>query len=148
MTSQCRYRLNEPDVTFESFEGEILLIHLGNGNYFSLRGIAPAIWPALLAGHPLSQIVLATQECYSRPVASLGNDIESFVISLVESELIVERDDAPSSNMEPIQAPANYEAPTFEQFDDMQDLLLLDPIHEVDVTGWPQRPADQKEPSA
>ena len=27
----------------------------------------------------------------------------------------------------------------FERFTDMQDLLLLDPIHDVDETGWPVR---------
>jgi hypothetical protein len=25
----------------------------------------------------------------------------------------------------------------------MEDLLLLDPIHEVDESGWPNRPSDQ-----
>jgi len=29
----------------------------------------------------------------------------------------------------------------FEKFDDMADQLLLDPIHEIDERGWPQRHA-------
>jgi hypothetical protein len=28
------------------------------------------------------------------------------------------------------------------RFDDMQEMLLLDPIHDVAETGWPHRPAD------
>jgi hypothetical protein len=27
-------------------------------------------------------------------------------------------------------------------YEDMQDLLLLDPIHDVDETGWPARKQD------
>jgi len=30
-----------------------------------------------------------------------------------------------------------FEKPKLQKFTDMQDLLLLDPIHEVDEAGWP-----------
>jgi hypothetical protein len=30
-----------------------------------------------------------------------------------------------------------FNAPVLNKYTDMQDLLLLDPIHEVDATGWP-----------
>jgi hypothetical protein len=30
-----------------------------------------------------------------------------------------------------------FEPPILEKYVDMQDLLLLDPIHEVDERGWP-----------
>jgi hypothetical protein len=30
-----------------------------------------------------------------------------------------------------------YEAPALHKYNDMQDLLLLDPVHDVDETGWP-----------
>jgi hypothetical protein len=32
---------------------------------------------------------------------------------------------------------AEFHAPVLQVYSDMQDLLLLDPIHEVDATGWP-----------
>jgi hypothetical protein len=33
-----------------------------------------------------------------------------------------------------------FEPPILERFDDMQELLLLDPVHEVsDEEGWPAR---------
>jgi hypothetical protein len=34
-------------------------------------------------------------------------------------------------------APGAYEAPKLSAYTDMQELLLLDPIHEVDESGWP-----------
>ena len=30
-----------------------------------------------------------------------------------------------------------YAAPKLATYSDLQDLLLLDPIHDVDETGWP-----------
>jgi hypothetical protein len=33
--------------------------------------------------------------------------------------------------------PAAFEPPLLEKFTDMEDLLLLDPVHEVDGRGWP-----------
>ena len=33
-----------------------------------------------------------------------------------------------------------FAPPAFEKFTDMEELLLLDPIHEVGDTGWPRKP--------
>ena len=42
-----------------------------------------------------------------------------------------------------------FEAPSLEKYTDMQDLVLLDPVHEVDQTGWPrQQPDDEAALSA
>jgi hypothetical protein len=32
-----------------------------------------------------------------------------------------------------------WQAPELSIYEDMQDLLQLDPIHDVDETGWPAR---------
>lgn len=34
-----------------------------------------------------------------------------------------------------------FTPPVLNKFTDMQELLLLDPIHDVDETGWPKRKA-------
>ena len=45
--------------------------------------------------------------------------------------------DGPESN-----APMAFVAPAIEEFDDMRNLLLLDPIHDVAEVGWPARRED------
>jgi hypothetical protein len=37
----------------------------------------------------------------------------------------------------PAGPPAPFRAPAFQRFTDMHAFLLVDPIHEVDETGWP-----------
>ena len=45
---------------------------------------------------------------------------------------------------EPIDSRLPFVNPTLTKFTDMQDLLLLDPIHEVDEMGWPHpKPAPE-----
>jgi hypothetical protein len=33
----------------------------------------------------------------------------------------------------------SYLQPSFEKYSDMQEMLLLDPIHEVSEAGWPHK---------
>jgi len=48
--NDTRYRINEPDVTAETFEEEVIVITLGNGRYHSLRGPGAWLWQALTDG--------------------------------------------------------------------------------------------------
>jgi hypothetical protein len=50
---------------------------------------------------------------------------------------------SPSSVASPATKKA-FEPPTLAVYTDMQELLLLDPIHDVDETGWPQRQDEPK----
>ena len=40
---------------------------------------------------------------------------------------------------------ATYPGFGFERYDDMQALLVIDPVHEVGDFGWPSRSADDSE---
>ena len=39
----------------------------------------------------------------------------------------------------PQQDNLNFEKPVLQKHTDMQELLLLDPIHEIDEKGWPSK---------
>lgn len=144
MTMSGQFRLNEPDVTFEGFESEVLLINLANGNYYSLRGSAPILWPWLLQGHSVERLAAAVATLCDQSVDTLQRDVQAFVDQLIKEALIVPREDGPVDPIDPTAVKlAAYAPPTIEAYTDMQDLLLLDPIHEVDVTGWPKKPAGE-----
>ena len=40
MDELSKYAINAPDVVAEDFDGQIVILNLANGHYFSLKGIA------------------------------------------------------------------------------------------------------------
>jgi hypothetical protein len=117
-------RANRPDVVDEEFDGEALLVQLRTGRYHALDVRASAVWASL------GSATVAVDEL----VAEHGEHATTVLAALLAEQLVVV--DGP---MEPAAATSGSGIQTFS---DMEDLLLLDPIHDVDLdgTGWPVRP--------
>jgi len=142
MSRNC-FRLNEPDVSAEDFNSAILAVNLKNGYYHSLSQSAVPIWRLLMEGCDISQIVQWLAPIYGCTPENLTPDVQKFVAGLEQAQLIVPA----AETVAPAQAPAwlsvltpPYFPPVLEIYTDMQELLLLDPIHDVDVRGWPNVP--------
>ncbi len=140
-----KYRVNSPHVISETVGGETIIVNLGSGHYFNLQGSAVDVWDALERGEASEGIVAELQQRY---VAADG-EIEAAVVKLLddfaEAELVVV-DESGAAEVQPASAPpdgerAPFVAPSFATFTDMQDIILLDPVHEVDARGWPHAPA-------
>lgn len=135
------WRINRESVSHELLNGEVIAIHLGTGIYYSLRGTAAEIWERLST--PVTLSALAEDMCASYPSATdrIGSDLGAFLERLQTENLVI--DDAFEGSVVSVSAArgADYQSPTLERFADLQDLLLLDPIHEVGAQGWPQRPS-------
>ena len=140
-----RYRINSPQVISETVGGETIIVNLATGHYFNLQGTAVDVWEALDRREPSSRIVLQLQAHYEARDGEIDEAVSELVRRLEEADLIVPDDsDAPP---EPPQSPSNGErrpfvAPSIATFSDMQDIILLDPVHEVDARGWPHAHAD------
>lgn len=145
----ARYRVNKSKVIFEAFEDEMVLINLDSGNYYSFSGSGALIWELLAGGESVNEIVARLREHFSDDGAEIESSVSSFVENVVSEGLVFPRDDEISGNdraetgaSSPKLLPkgGRFEAPRLQKFSDMQELLLLDPIHEVDEMGWPHRP--------
>jgi hypothetical protein len=122
-------------------DGEVVVIDLRTGNYFSLVDSAAVIW-ASLAARPTHDDVAAylarvydaePEQCFARSGA--------FLDTLVAEGLVVSLEDAEGAGPlpEPPVGSGPLPEPRFEKFDDMQQLILLDPVHEIDESvGWPR----------
>lgn len=124
-----------PQITHELLEGEVIAINFETGVYFSLRGSASRIWQRL-ANSPCGAEELCEQ--FTGTQDSSREEIARFLQELNQEGLLV----AALAGNETSSTPENgdaipYEPPVFEKFDDMSELLLADPIHEVDASGWP-----------
>jgi hypothetical protein len=75
--------------------------------------------------------------------------VGAFLGELVEAGLLVagEAEPDPMPAPAPVDRPAPWAAPALETFTDMQELILLDPVHEVEPgQGWPVARPDGPEP--
>ncbi|NTW51922.1 MAG: PqqD family protein [Chlorobiaceae bacterium] len=139
MSIKSGFEISSPDVVAEDFGSEIVVLNLSNGKYFSLRGVAADIWRDLASGLP-PQILLD----HLRSLQNIHADfVQSFVLDLIREELIRPSKASPDS-ISPDAAQSvvalskGAEAPILEIFDDMAELILSDPIHDVDEDiGWP-----------
>jgi len=138
-----------PQVAHECIEGEVIILNLDTGFYHALNELAGTLWTKLAEGTTLDTIVVdltadtgVSDEEARAMVAHLIRDLrKQDLIDVVGEEpgwLTVTMED-----LEPAGSPA---WPAIETYRDMRAALLLDPIHEVDETGWPsvkpERPAD------
>jgi len=134
----------QPKVVRECFEDEVVIINLENGNYYSLNGTGAEIWRELEAGGFAEAVAAALVARYEAPEATIRQAVESFIRQLEEHGLVAGTEsmssDTPVVRL-PVESRAVFELPELAVFSDMQDLLLLDPIHDVDESGWPARPA-------
>lgn len=135
--TNARYRLNAPEVVSETLDGEALIVHLGTGSYFSCRGAAEAIWAQLMAGRTAAEAAETLAAHYGSP-ATLGADVERFLGEVLAEALLVPSDAAAGGTPETTPSTTSYERPELSKYTDMQELLALDPVHDVDQEeGWP-----------
>jgi hypothetical protein len=130
--------LVNPQVMHETVDGETIVIDLSSGTYYSLRGSAPAIWSALARGAGSVEIVAALENAYDAEPGVIEASVTGLIREL-EAEGLIAPGDSPSGSgpaLEPVPAGA-FEEPQLEKYEDLQDIILLDPVHQVDDAGWP-----------
>src|SRR3954451_515405 len=109
-----------------------MVIDLNSGAYFSFVGAAADIWSLMASGAGLAGTVDRIAARYAIDVPTVQRDVGTFVAELTAHELLLDgsaRDESPL-DLGPVAV--TYETPELERHDDLADLLLLDPVHEVD----------------
>jgi len=144
MSDGRRYMVNETRIVSEVIDGEAIIVNLANGYYYSLDTTAAEIWEWIRAGRSAAEIVAALRRRYDCAGADPDPAVEALIVTLTQDDLIASRTGpADEPALEPIVVEksgtpsAPFRAPTLQRFSDMQGFLLVDPIHEVDDTGWP-----------
>jgi Coenzyme PQQ synthesis protein D (PqqD) len=135
-----RYITN-PQAIHETIDGETIIINLTTGTYYSLRGAAPTIWNAICEGASTAGLVQQVESSFETGSDEIAPSVEAFLLEL-QAEDLVAVTDANGSDLvvavEPAAERTPFEAPHLEKYTDMQDIILLDPVHKVDSEGWPQ----------
>ena len=138
MQEAPRFRLDAPNVIAETIEGEAIMINLGTGNYYSVQGSGADVCTMLEEGASEEEIVDGLLLRYDGERAAVSAAVGQLLRDLEAEQLVARADGAaPNLSQQAAGAKSPFVPPTFEKYTDMQDLVLLDPVHEVDERGWP-----------
>jgi hypothetical protein len=147
-----RFRVNSPNVIHETIEGEVVLIDLKTGTYYSLRDSGAAVWQAIEQGAGEGGIAAELGSRYDASEEQIRDAVRQLLAQL-EGEGLIRADEGEGAPAATPSASDNgagrlpFAAPVLEKHTDMQDLILLDPVHEVGAEGWPH-PAPPDEATA
>ena len=139
-----RFRVNTPTVTHETIDGEAVIINLDSGNYYSLVEVGSFIWGLVEKGASASEVQNLVLQTYQGDATDVDRGVQELFAQLQQENLIVPVDGAgaldptellPSNNSH---EKLSFSPPSLQKYSDMQELLLLDPIHDVDEAGWPK----------
>lgn len=153
VSSKARFRINTPTISHETIDGETVIINLENGSYYSMDGIGAEIWSAIESGLSSNDIVEIFDKRYDGAGVYIENSIIKLMTELQREGLIVPDIKKGTGSSEDINKQIEtgdreekppFKAPILNKYNDMQDLLLLDPIHEVDESGWPTPKASEE----
>jgi hypothetical protein len=143
-------RINLPSIACEVLDGEAVLINFEDGVYYSAPGTGGMILEQLADGACAAELVATAQCAYSGPADEIASAVEDFLETLLKEQLIVEapagaprvQTDLASTSAGKAGLPrAPFSRPVLHKYEDLKDLLLLDPIHDTDKDGWPLAPA-------
>lgn len=137
------YRTDVPDTASELFDGELVIAHYGSGLYYSLSTTGALVWQGLRHGLSVDEVADWLGQHFVAAGNVVAEEVRAVIDRLVEEALVVEVEASVNVGPLPALADAAWSTPALERFDDLQELLLLDPVHDVSDAGWPHRPDDQ-----
>jgi hypothetical protein len=116
-----------PDVLAEVFGDEAVVVQLSTGAYYAFDAAATVLWTQLWEGNTLGSALVDKE---------MLTTLAGFLRYLVQEGLVHLTTGVPGLT------PEEGSALLFsgiEKFTDMEDLLVLDPIHDIDLdgSGWP-----------
>jgi coenzyme PQQ synthesis protein D (PqqD) len=135
--------INAPSVVSEVIDGEVIIMNVKSGNYYSSAEVGAVVWSWIEQGRTKDQMRGLATARYQGDDRRIGESLEAFFESLLREELVravpvSQTAPAPDQAAGENGAAAVFTAPKLCAYTDMQDLLFLDPIHDVDAIGWPE----------
>lgn len=140
-----------PLLISQQFDSEVVLANYQNGVYYNLDGSAAQIWLGLKVNRTVEEIGSALAAATGGDATSITQQVQAFVDSMLTEGLIANgTPDARSetsieSSIEtwtPVLSGA-FNAPEFQRFDNLRELLLMDPVHDAGEEGWPLRETNE-----
>jgi hypothetical protein len=136
--SHLNFKINSGGISFERLDGEVVIISFETGKYFNSNNSAADIFYLIKKGVPQnswSKILSTSFTGFDEQ----NSGISDFLDMALEEKLLLVADEV---EIKQIDLPSDYVRkewikPALLVFDDLADLLLIDPIHDTSTSGWP-----------
>jgi hypothetical protein len=132
--AKSMYILN-PRLAAEIFDGEYIIANLDNGLYYNIQGIAVSLVNAM-PYHDHTQVIKCLSDSFPEQADHIEQELHAILEELLKEEIVLKDDHTTPVASSDCTPPEEYKPSRFNRYADMQDLLLLDPIHDVDEEGW------------
>jgi hypothetical protein len=141
------FRITPGAVVSEIIDGEAVIMQMRTGHYFSTRGTGAVLWDLLQRGLDLDTAAQRLADATGVERDALSDAIHAFTAEASRHQLGEVTEVGATGSVDLPALPSTWSVPVLEAFTDMEDLLLLDPIHDVaEEAGWPmQKPASAVE---
>ena len=132
-------------VISETLDGEAVIVDLSSGRYHAAAGVAATLWEGMRLGQSLDRIMTDVRCSYTAIPDDAEVAVQAFINSVVGAGLAVPARAAESAadDHPPVTVGSGpWSVPVLESHDDLADLMMIDPVHDVTESGWPHaRPA-------
>lgn len=122
------FTTNRGDVAAKVIDGELIIIRLSDGTYYSMDNVGTSVWEMIEACTDLGTVVREIAQRYAAPVAEVESDVSTLMRELIDEGLIVPANGAgaaPAARFQP--TTLIYQKPRLNIYRDMGNLLALDP---------------------
>ena len=144
MDATTRLKVPAKGVAADILDDEVVIVNLVTGHYFSTEGTGCEVWTLLAAGVPVGEVIETITARYGEGIDEVPAYVDHIVTKVLDGGLMIIDDDTSaepavsgSELLPPSEPGRGFSASPFLAFDDMESLLLLDPVHDVDDKGWP-----------
>ena len=121
----------------DTLEGETVLIDATRGHLFLCSGIASHIWHVFIEGQSSEALIAAVVQRYGDAAMA---PTRAFITELERAEMLTDVKPPTVADASPGDWPSVFAPPSMERFEDIADIIQMDPIHDVDhAQGWPKR---------
>lgn len=133
------YKLNTEKMFYDIADGQAIVINIETGMYYGTSNLGSVVLDALIQGKAPKQIIDSikiNENC----ITDIDECIEQFIGELLEKEILIS-DQLPYNEeiIDKIVVSNGDYTLDLNEFAEVQDLLLADPVHDIDTNiGWPK----------
>lgn len=131
------YKLNDEKMFADITDGIAIIINSETGIYYGMNSFATNVYENIVAGANIESIRAKIKELAGLPV-DFDDNFTMFINAMIDKKILIKTDENVADvNIDENLAKEDNYILELKEYNDAQELLLADPIHEVkEETGW------------